>query len=196
MILLRSGLRGFSKGMIFKGLKLEGAFLIEPERHEDDRGFFALTWSQAEIDARGLEPRVVECNVSFNCRRGTLRGMHYQAAPHGQVKIVRCTTGAIYDVIIDLRAGSATFKQWVGVELTARNGNMLYIPKDFAHGFQTLADDTEVFYQMSEVYIPESGRGVRWNDPAFGVTWPRLERIIINDRDKSFPDFVQPPISL
>jgi len=175
--------------MIFKETKLQGAFIVEPKKFEDERGFFAHSWSEREFTQRGLDPRLVECSISFNRQRGTLRGMHYQAAPHGQVKIVRCTMGSIYDVIIDLRTGSPTFKQWVGIELTSENRRMLYIPTDFAHGFQTLQDDTEVFYQMSAPYAPESGRGVRWNDSAFAIDWPQRADIIINARDGSYPDF-------
>jgi dTDP-4-dehydrorhamnose 3,5-epimerase len=163
---------------------------VEPKKFEDKRGFFAHSWSQREFAERGLDSRLAECSISFNRKRGTLRGMHYQAAPHGQVKLVRCTMGSIYDVIIDLRAGSPTFKRWIGVELTAANRLMLYVPKDFAHGFQTLDDSTEVFYQMSDVYVPESGRGVRWNDPAFGVSWPGAG-VVINERDGTYPDFDQ-----
>jgi dTDP-4-dehydrorhamnose 3,5-epimerase len=173
--------------MTFREAKLSGAFIIELEKFEDERGFFAHSWSEKEFAARRLDSRMVECSISFNWKRGTLRGMHYQAAPHGQVKIVRCTKGAIYDVIIDLRAASPTFKQWVGVELTAENHSMLYIPKGFAHGFQTLEDASEVFYQMSEVYAPESGRGVRWNDPAFKIAWPEPVSMI-NERDRTYPD--------
>lgn len=132
----------------------------------------------------------MQCNVSFNKRKGTLRGMHYQAAPFEEIKLVRCNRGAIYDAIIDLRPASPTFKQHIGVELTAENGTMLYIPAGFAHGFQTLADDTEVFYQMSEYYSPEHARGVRWDDPAFGIRWPAAERIL-TDRDRTYPDFSQ-----
>jgi dTDP-4-dehydrorhamnose 3,5-epimerase len=173
--------------MIFRETKLAGAFIVEPERFEDERGFFAHLWSEREFAERGLEPRLVECSISFNRKRGTLRGLHYQAAPDGQAKLVRCSMGSIYDVILDLRAGSPTFKEWVGVELNAENRLMLYIPKDFAHGFQTLADDTEVFYQMSNVYAPHSARGVRWNDPAFDIHWPPDERIIL-ERDRNYPD--------
>lgn len=175
--------------MVFKETKLAGAFIIELERFEDERGFFAHSWSARQFAERGLVSRLVECSISFNRKRGTVRGMHYQAAPHGQTKVVRCTMGSIYDVIIDLRAASLTFKQWVGVDLTAGNRLMLYIPKDFAHGFQTLEDETEVFYQISDIYVPESGRGVRWNDPAFGISWPEAAEIILNDRDRTYPDF-------
>lgn len=174
--------------MLFVETKLAGAYLVELEPYEDERGFFALSWSEKEFAARGLDARLVECNVSFNRKKGTLRGMHYQEAPHGQVKVVRCTRGAIFDVIIDLRPSSPTFKQWVGTELSAENHHALYIPKDFAHGFQTLTEDSEVLYQMSDPYVPGSGRGVRWNDSAFGIQWPDGDRIII-ERDNEYPDF-------
>ena len=173
--------------MIFIETKLKGAFIIEPERLEDERGFFARTWCQREFEAYGLDPRLVQCNISFNKKKGTLRGMHYQVAPHQEAKLVRCTMGAIYDVIIDLRPDSPTFKEWVVVELTAENRRILYIPEGFAHGFQTLVDDTEVFYQMSEFYHPECARGARWNDPAFAIVWPPAERII-SAKDQAYPD--------
>ena len=175
--------------MIFTETKLAGAFLIELERRTDRRGFFARTFCQKEFEAYGLNTQVVQCNVSFNKRKGTLRGMHYQAAPFAEAKLVRCTSGSIHDVIIDLRPASPTFKQYFAVELSAENRRMLYIPEAFAHGFQTLQDDTEVFYQMAQPYSAEHARGVRWNDPAFGIEWPEGERIII-DRDQNYPDFV------
>lgn len=175
--------------MIFTETKLAGAFVIELERREDQRGFFARIFCQQEFEAHGLKTQVVQCNVSFNKRKGTLRGMHYQAAPFAEAKLVRCTSGSIYDVIIDLRLASATFKQYFAVELSAENGRMLYIPEDFAHGFQTLRDDTEVSYQMAQRYSAEHARGVRWNDPAFGIEWPEGERIII-ERDQNYPNFV------
>lgn len=176
--------------MHFNETKLPGAFVIDPRRFEDVRGFFALSWSEAEFAARGLNPRLVECNISVSRKAGTLRGMHFQRAPRAQAKLVRCTRGAAYDVIIDLRAESSAFGQWVAVELTADNCRMLYVPEGFAHGFQTLADDTEIFYQMSDVYAPECAGGVRWDDPAFGIEWPPAERIIIA-RDAEYPDFVR-----
>ncbi len=176
--------------MIFKKTKLAGAFVIDVEPHEDFRGFLAQSWSAAEFAAHGLNPTVAECNVSFSKRAGTLRGMHFQLPPRAQVKVVRCTTGAIFDAIIDLRSDSPTFKQWIGVELTAANHRMLYVPAGFAHGFQTLVDNSEIFYQMSDVYAPELSGGVRWNDPAFGIEWPAAERIII-ERDMSYPDFTE-----
>jgi dTDP-4-dehydrorhamnose 3,5-epimerase len=174
--------------LIFTETKLAGAFVIELERYTDERGFFARTFCQQEFEAHGLKAQVAQCNVSFNKRKGTLRGMHYQAAPFTEAKLVRCTLGSIYDVIIDLRPASATFKRHFAMELSAENRRMLYIPEDFAHGFQTLEDDTEVFYQMAQRYSAEHARGVRWNDPAFGIEWPKGERIII-ERDQNYPDF-------
>lgn len=174
--------------MIFTETPIKGAYVIEPERQEDERGFFARTWCRRDFAAHGLNPALVQCNISFNRTKGTLRGMHYQVAPHAEAKLVRCTAGAIYDVIVDLRPQSATCTQWFGVELTADNRRMLYIPEGLAHGFLTLGDDTEVFYQMSEYYVAECARGVRWNDPAFGIRWPGEVRMI-SRRDQSYPDF-------
>lgn len=176
--------------MIFHKLKLEGAYRIDLEPREDERGFFARAWCQREFAEHGLETRIVQSNLSYNRRKGTLRGMHYQAPPHEEVKLVRCIRGSIFDVIIDLRPGSPTFKQWVGVELTATNRQMLYVPRGFAHGFQTLEDDTEVFYHVSEFYTPGAERGVRWNDPQFRITWPAVEKRILSPKDQSWPDFV------
>ena len=174
--------------MIFHELEIPGAFLLEPERLEDRRGFFARTYCRQELEARGLDPTIVQCNISVNRVRGTVRGMHYQVAPYEEIKLVRCTAGAIYDVIVDLRPQSPTFRQHLGVELTAKNRLSLYIPAGVGHGFQSLEDDTEVFYQMSEFYYPEAARGVRWNDPAFAIEWP-LPIAIISRRDQEFPDF-------
>ena len=174
--------------MKFVETELNGAFIVEPDRLEDERGFFARTWCRKEFEQHGLNPNVVQCNISFNRNKGTLRGMHYQASPFEEAKLVRCTMGAIYDVIIDLRLNSKTFMQWIAVELTAENRKMIYIPEGFAHGFQTLEDDTEVFYQMSEFYAPEYARGVRWNDPNFNIEWPDDIRII-SAKDKNFNDF-------
>jgi dTDP-4-dehydrorhamnose 3,5-epimerase len=174
--------------MIFHELDIPGAYLLEPERKEDRRGFFARTYCRHELEERGLDPAVVQCNISVNRFRGTVRGMHWQAEPHPEVKLVRCTAGAIHDVILDLRPDSPTFKQHLGVDLDADNRLSLYIPKGLAHGFQSLEDDTEVFYQMSEFYHPELARGVRWNDPAFSVSWP-LEVTEISEKDLGFPDF-------
>ncbi len=175
--------------MKFIPTKLAGAYIVEPELIRDDRGFFARSWCYQEFIKQGLNPHLVQCNISFNSHRGIIRGMHYQIAPYEEVKLVRCTRGSIYDVIIDLRPNSATFKQWTAIELTANNHLALYIPAGFAHGFQTLEMETEVFYQMSEFYHPESARGVRWNDPAFAVDW-RLEPVMMSDRDQSYPDFL------
>lgn len=174
--------------MIFKPTELPGAFLIAPERHADQRGHFARTYCEKEFADHGLDPHVIQCSVSFNIRKGTLRGMHYQAAPFEEVKVVRCNRGSIYDVIIDLRPDSPAYKKWFAAQLDEENGNMLYIPRGFAHGFQTLAENTEVFYQMSQVFSPAHARGVRWNDPAFSIVWPDDNRIII-DRDAHYPDF-------
>ena len=175
--------------MIFTETELKGAFLIEPERFADARGFFAQSFSQRQFEEHGLNPRVAECNVSYNRRRGTLRGMHFQSAPRAQAKLVRCTAGAIFDVAIDLRRGSPTFKRWVGVELSAESRRMIYVPEGFAHGYLTLADDAEVFYQVSDVYAPELGGGVRWDDPAFGVRLP-IGVEVINERDRTYADFL------
>ncbi len=175
--------------MKFHETKLQGVYVLEPERFEDERGFLAPSFSEREFQSRGLTGRFVENNLSFSRRRGTLRGLHYQAAPHGQAKLIRCTRGAIFDVAVDLRANSPTFRQWVNVELTAENRLMAYLPPDLAHGFQTLADDTEVFYQVSEVYWPEASRGLRWNDPAFGIAWPLNDEPIMIARDASYADF-------
>jgi dTDP-4-dehydrorhamnose 3,5-epimerase len=168
---------------------LIGAFLIDLEPRPDARGFFARTWCEHEFAELGLHIRWVQCNISFNRERGTLRGMHYQAAPYAEAKLIRCTMGAIYDVIIDLRPDSSTFKRWVAAELTADNRRLLYVPEGFGHGFQTLVDGTEVFYQMSQVYAPDYGRGIRWDDPAFEISWP-VEKPIISERDRGFPDFI------
>lgn len=174
--------------MIFEELEVVGAYLLKPERHEDARGFFARTFCRRELEELGLEASVAQCNVSFNHRRGTVRGMHYQAPPSEEVKLVRCTRGAIHDVIVDLRPGSASFKRHAAVELDAERRASLYVPAGVAHGFQTLTDDSEVFYQMSEFYDPESSRGVRWNDPSFRISWPR-EITVISERDLAFPDW-------
>lgn len=171
--------------MIFSETKLKGAFIIEPERIGDERGFFARTFCHKEFEDHGLNPKVVQCNVSFNTKRGTLRGMHYQVAPYEEAKLVRCTRGAIYDVILDLRQESITFGKWEATELTEENRKMVYAPEGFAHGFQTLEDNTEVLYQMSEFYHPECARGVRWNDLTFSIEWP-IDVKTISEKDKSF----------
>ncbi len=177
--------------MIFTDTPLAGAVVLEPERLEDERGFFARAFCAREFEARHLNPRVVQCNISFNRHSGTLRGLHFQHPPHGEVKLVRCTAGALYDVVVDLRPDSATFLRHFGLELSARNRRMLYIPEGFAHAFQTLEDDTEVFYQVSEFYTPGAAGGVRWNDPAFRIAWP-LEVTLISEQDRTYPDFAAP----
>jgi len=165
---------------------LQGAYLIVPDLLEDERGFFARTFCRREFEEKGLNPDIIQCNISFNKKKGTLRGMHYQVGPHGEVKLVRCTSGAIYDVIVDLRAESPTFRQWIAVELTAENHRMLYIPERFAHGFQTISDNTEVIYHHSVYYSPENERGLRFDDSILGITWP-LPVAVISDRDQNHP---------
>jgi dTDP-4-dehydrorhamnose 3,5-epimerase len=172
----------------FSPTALAGACIIDIEPVPDERGFFARSWCREEFAKHGLNPDLAQCSISFNKIRGTLRGMHYQAKPHEETKVVRCTRGAIYDVIVDLRPESSTFRKWIAVELSADNRRMLYIPVGFAHGFQSLVDDTEVFYQISTYYRPESARGARWNDPVFAIEWPVTERII-SDKDRQYPDF-------
>lgn len=172
--------------MVFAKTKIAGVYIIELEKLEDERGFFARTFCQREFEAHDLDPRVVQCNTSFNQQRGTLRGMHFQVAPYEETKVVRCISGAIYEVAVDLRRESATFKQWVAVDLNEANRRMFYIPAGCAHGFETLADDTEVLYQMSEFYHPEAARGVLWNDPEFSIEWP-LEPAVMSAKDRSYP---------
>jgi dTDP-4-dehydrorhamnose 3,5-epimerase len=171
----------------FHETPLGGAYVIEVEPMSDERGLFARTWCLREFTARGLETRIAQCSTSFNVKRGTLRGMHYQIEPFAETKIVRCTRGAIYDVIIDLRENSPTLRGHFATALTASNRKAIYVPKGFAHGFQTLEDDTEVFYQISQFYSPEHARGVRWDDPAFAVRWPEAVRAMA-DRDRSYPN--------
>lgn len=178
--------------MIFAETGLRGAFIIELEKLADERGFFARTWCERGFRARGLNPRLVQCSTSFSKNKGTLRGMHYQMPPYEEAKLVRCTRGSIYDVIIDLRPGSGTLAKHFGITLDPHQGRMLYVPEGFAHGFLTLEDETEVFYQMSEFYEPSSARGVRWNDAAFGIEWPAVVSVI-SDRDRSYPDFAPTP---
>lgn len=174
--------------MKFTETKLKGAFIITPHLIEDERGFFARTFCRHEFEDHGLNPNLVQCNISFNKAKGTLRGMHYQAAPHGEVKLVRCTAGAIYDVIIDLRPESPTLKKWFSTQLSAINHQMLYVPEGFAHGYQTLAQQTEIFYQVSAFYHPASERGIRWNDPAFAIEWP-LSITAVSKKDAAYPDW-------
>lgn len=174
--------------MKFTATKVPGAFEIRPELHEDSRGFFARSWCRMEFQEHGLNPALAQCNISFNNRKGTLRGLHFQATPHEEAKLVRCTRGAVYDVVVDLRPSSPAYKQWIALELTSDNHAMLYVPEGCGHGFLTLEDDTEVFYQMSEFFYPDAGRGFRWDDPAFSIAWPEKVQVI-SDRDASYPDF-------
>ncbi len=171
--------------MRFIETSIPGAWLIEIERIEDERGFLARAWCRREFAERGLKADFVQCNISFNRLRGTLRGLHYQAPPHEETKLVRCTRGALFDVLVDWRPGSFAYRRWQGFELTAANHRMLYIPEGVAHGFQTLEDNTEVFYQMGEFHHPESARGLRWDDPALGIRWP-LGDPIVSARDTAY----------
>lgn len=175
--------------MKFTPLSLSGTYVIELEPIEDNRGFFAMSWQPEAFASRGLETHIAQCNLSFNHQKGTIRGMHFQREPYAEVKLLRCTTGAIFDALIDLRPESPTYLQWEAVELTAENRRMLYIPKGLAHGYQTLADNTEVSYQVSETYHPEAADGVRWNDPAFNIQWP-LPCSQISSRDEAWADYV------
>jgi dTDP-4-dehydrorhamnose 3,5-epimerase len=174
--------------MIFTETALKGVWRLTLQPTEDHRGFFARTWCEREFAAQGLVDRWAQCGISFNRRRGTLRGLHYQRPPHEETKLVRCTMGAIYDVVLDLRRDSPTFRKHVAVELSASNREMLYIPRGCAHGFQTLVDDTEIFYQISPAYAPDHAAGVRWDDPAFAISWPCPDSIL-SERDRSYPSF-------
>jgi dTDP-4-dehydrorhamnose 3,5-epimerase len=168
-------------------LPLSGAYMIELDRVPDARGFFARTWCAEEFRQLGLNPKLAQCSISSNTRRGTLRGMHFQAEPYAETKLIRCCSGGIYDVIVDLRPNSQTYCKWFATELTSENHKMLYVPEGFAHGFQALVDNTEVFYQISVIYQPEYARGVRWNDPVFGIEWP-ISNPIISGRDGAYAD--------
>jgi len=174
--------------MRFTETRIPGALWIDPERLEDERGFFARTFCADAFRARGLASTWVQCSTSYNRSKGTLRGMHWQAPPHPEARLVRCTSGAVHDVILDLRPASPAFRRWVAVELTAGNRRMVYVPEGVAHGFQTLEDDTEIFYQMSAAHHPECARGVRWNDPAFAIRWPGADPVL-SDRDRHFEDY-------
>jgi dTDP-4-dehydrorhamnose 3,5-epimerase len=181
--------RGDGLSVIFEPTALSGAFIVEMERREDDRGYFARTWCRREFMQMGLNAELAQSNVSYSRKRGTLRGMHWQVPPHAEAKLVRCTRGAIWDAIVDLRPDSSTYAKYLGVELKAESGRALYVPEGMAHGFVTLEDECEVSYQMSEFYDPDSARGFRWNDPAFGIAWP-LGDPILHPRDAAYPDFV------
>lgn len=172
--------------MIFKETKLKGAFIIELEKREDDRGFFARSWCKKEFEEHGLTANMVQSNIAFSKKKGTLRGLHCQDVPYGETKVVRCTRGSLYDVMVDVRPGSETFRQWVGVELTPDNNRMVYIPEGFAHGYQTLEDNTEVTYQVSQFYHSDYERGIRYDDPVIGIDWP-VKVKIMSDKDKEWP---------
>jgi dTDP-4-dehydrorhamnose 3,5-epimerase len=175
--------------MKFHETILQGVFLIEPEPIADERGFFARTFCRQEFVNHGLSASLDQCSVSFNKKRGTLRGMHFQLAPHDEIKLVRCTMGAIFDVVLDLRQDSQTYKKWIGVELTSENRKMLYIPPGCAHGFETLVDNTEVFYQIQGMFVPAAARGVLWNDPAFAIQWP-IAAEVISEKDQKYAEFL------
>jgi dTDP-4-dehydrorhamnose 3,5-epimerase len=175
--------------VIFTETKLPGAYLIDLERREDERGFFARAWCAEEFAEHGLSTRLVQANISFNVRQGTVRGMHFQVEPHAEAKVVRCTRGAIFDAIIDLRPESDTYKRWIGVELDAEGRRALYVPEGFAHGYQTLAAETETTYLVSEYYAPHADGGVRWDDPAFGIEWPDPANAFLSEKDRNWPDF-------
>jgi dTDP-4-dehydrorhamnose 3,5-epimerase len=181
--------RDYLARVIFRETPIAGAYVIELERIEDERGSFARTFAVDEFAGHGLETRVVQCNTSTNLRAGTLRGLHYQVAPRAEAKLVRVVRGSIFDVVVDLRPDSPTYCDWYGAELSAANGRMLFVPVGLAHGFQTLEDETEVLYQMSEEYSPEHARGVRWDDPAFGIDWPEAAERTLSERDRTYPDF-------
>jgi dTDP-4-dehydrorhamnose 3,5-epimerase len=174
--------------VIFEETALSGAYLVRIDARHDDRGFFARTFCSSEFAAHRLPENFVQCNVSFNRNKGVLRGMHFQREPRPEGKLVRCTMGSGYDVIVDLRKGSPTYCRWLAVELSAENRLAIYVPPGFAHGYQTLVDGTEVFYQMTEAYVPELSDGVRWNDPAFDIAWP-IPDPVLSDRDRSYPDY-------
>jgi dTDP-4-dehydrorhamnose 3,5-epimerase len=174
--------------MIFTATHLANAYVIDVERHTDERGFLARTFCEREFAEHGLPMRIVQSSTIHTARRNTLRGLHFQEAPHNEIKLVRCTRGSIFLVMVDLRSGSPTRNEWLGVELSARTERMAYVPEGFAQGYQTLEDDTEVHYQMSHHYVPEAARGVRWDDPAFGIEWPAAEQRLISVRDRAWPD--------
>ncbi len=177
--------------MVFKSTKIPGAYIIDMEAVADDRGFFGRFWCEREFQEHNLNSRIAQCSISFNTKKGTLRGMHFQVPPFAEAKTVRCTRGTMYDVIVDLRKGSTAFLQWIAVELSAENRSMLYVPEGCAHGFQTLEDNTEVLYQISEFHSPDHARGARWNDPSFGIQWP-LPPQSMSGRDRGWKDFLPP----
>jgi dTDP-4-dehydrorhamnose 3,5-epimerase len=175
--------------MFFNETRLKGAYIIELEKIVDDRGFFSRVWCQKEFQTHGLNPNIAQCNLTFSVNKGTLRGLHYQIAPHSEVKIVSCIRGKIYDVIVDLRPKSPSYLQWMSFELSSDNRKMIYIPENFAHGYLTLIDDTEVFYQVSQFYSTGSECGIRWNDPSVNIKWPKVSNLILSEKDREWPDF-------
>lgn len=177
--------------MLFIETKIKGAFVIELEKYSDDRGFFSRAWCQKEFKEQGINSQFVQANIGFSKNSATIRGIHYQIAPFEEAKLVRCIRGAIFDVVLDLRPELPSFKQWVGVELSDENRKMLYVPEGCAHGYQTLVDNTEVFYQVSQVYSPGSERGIRWNDPEFDIEWPIDEDLVISEKDQNWSDFME-----
>ena len=179
----------FTQAIGSRGAPLQGAYIIDLQKHEDNRGFFARAWCENEFKDHGIQATWVQANLAYSEHVGTLRGMHYQAAPYGEAKLMRCIRGAMYDVILDLRPESPTFTHWLGVELGADNQRALYVPEGFAHGYLTLKDHTEAFYPVSQFYTPGAEGGVRWNDPAFGIDWPISEHLILSDKDRNWPDF-------
>lgn len=176
--------------MIFSATPIDGVFVIEPEPIEDERGFFARVCCAREFAENGLDSHWVQCNIAHNRKRGVVRGLHRQIDPHAEIKLVRCTMGRLYDVIVDLRDGSPSRGQWFGIELSATNRKALYVPKGFAHGYQTLEDDTEVYYQVSAAYHPDAERGLRWDDPAIGIAWPIAEPEV-SERDRAWPSLAE-----
>jgi len=176
--------------MNFRKTELQGVYIVELQKLEESRGFFARAWCKHELEAAGLEAEIVQCNISYNAKKGTLRGLHYQADPYAEIKFVRCIRGAIFDVAVDLRENSTTYLKWMGVELSDINRNALYIPEGFAHGYQTLVDESEVFYQVSAYYNATYERGLRWDDQTIGIQWPDSNSVILSTKDRTWPDYV------
>jgi len=173
--------------LIFTETELQGAYIIDIEPRQDERGYFARVWCSREFEAQGLNTHLVQCNIAYNHKKGILRGMHYQQQPHAEVKLVRCTQGSVYDAIVDLRKDSPTYLKWTGVELTEDNHRMLYVPEGFAHGYITLQDNSELFYQVSEFYTPGAEGGLRWDDPRVGIQWPEMGELLISEKDRGWP---------
>ena len=177
--------------MIFREPKLNGAFIIEAEKHTDERGFFARAFCQNELKSFGLHSKFVQANIGFSSIKGTLRGIHYQIKPYQEAKLIRCTKGILFDVIVDLRKDSKTYCQWLGVELNAENHTAIYMPEGFAHGYLTLKNNTEIFYMVSQFYEPNFERGIRWDDPTFNIDWPDISDMVISEKDKCWPDYAK-----